>query len=124
VSGNDTPEAQLEYKAERLERDFGVLHPRRKLRAGLRRRDDYHEVTPLHAHVARERIEEIEARGFEREDAFTVLLMRGARIETVAKGAGEAVEELAAQVRAHLRKIDPTSLYEECWRGLNLMDRS
>lgn len=98
-------------KAAQIERAFGVLHPVKALRASLRRRDDpnrepYNPVTPYHRYVARQRLREIEARGFEPEDALIVLLMRGSRIEALAHAEGVDVEEVAAQVRHRLAQID------------------
>jgi predicted nucleic acid-binding protein len=114
-------------KADQLERDLGVRHPMKALYAGLRARDNYHEVTPFHSAVGRKRIAELEASGLEREDALIVLLMRGARIEAIARAAGEFVEDLAEQVKYRLRCIgqdDLEPLIGVAQRNLNLWRRA
>lgn len=101
----------FERKAEQLQRDFGVPHPLRQLRAGLRRRDD-REVTPFQGWHARKRIVELAQGGHDELDACVILLMRGARIENLAVGMGYRVNrrvnetaELVADIKAHLRGI-------------------
>jgi hypothetical protein len=120
--------ASASDKAGQLERDFGVHHPRKALPAGLRRRDDYHEVTPFHAAVGRDRLAGLGERGYDVVDSCIVLLMRGARVETLAKATGEGVEELVEEIRARL-KLQPWSgtlepMVAESQRNLNLWRRA
>lgn len=117
-------------KAAQLERDFGIPHPERRLQTALRTRDcpdrePYHPVTPFHTGVGKDRIAELEGKGFEAEDAFIILLMRGARIEALASAADELVEELAAQVRTRLHSYsDLDELIAEAQRSVNMWWRS
>lgn len=117
-------------KAAQLERDFGIPHPERRLHVALRTRDcpdrePYHPVTPFHTGVGKIRIAGLEARGFEVEDAYIILLMRGARIETLASAAGEKVDEFAAQVQKRLNGVaDLDPFIGEAQRALNMWWRS
>lgn len=119
-------------KADQIERDLGILHPLTRLAIGLRRRDNpatepYHPVTPYHETVGSERISELEDKGYERADAFIILLMRGGRIESLAAAAGEEVNELAAQVRHRLASVndaDVDPLITEAQRVLDLWRRA
>lgn len=105
--------------AEQIERDFGIPHPRRMLFARLKA-EDSREVTPFTESVGADRITEIVARGFTEEDAYVVLLMRGARREAVANAAGESVGDLVAAVRHRIRQVELEPLVGEALRTLNL----
>lgn len=122
-----------ERKAEQLQRDFGIPHPMRQLRASLRRRDD-REVTPFQGWHARKRIAEITARPGVGSlmEACIIMLMRGARVENLAVAMGYTVnrrvnetQEFVEDVKTAMRGIDwYDGLIGESQRGLDLWRRA
>jgi hypothetical protein len=110
-------------KAIALENDFGIQHPRTRMFAGLRRKDD-RDIEPLLVSVARDRIAELATRGFDEEEAMLVILMRGGRLEVLALAVKEAASELRKTLRARLKGLDQSPLIAESQRGLDLWRRA
>jgi len=110
-------------KAAQLERDFGIPRPVTLLRGGLRRRDD-RDIEPYTASVARDRLIEIAGRGHTEDEALIVLMMRGARLEVLAKALDTEAEGLRGRIKAALTKVTLGSLYGEAQRGLDLARRA
>lgn len=76
------PGLSADKKAEQLEADFGVRHPRKALKAGLAARLE-RDVTPFQRAVALRRIDALADLGYTDHEACIILLMRGARLETL-----------------------------------------
>jgi len=114
-------------KAVALERDFGIPHPLATVRQGLRNRD-HRDIEPLLVSVARDRLAELASRGFDEEESMLVLLMRGARLEVLAKAVREHASDLRATLRYRLHAAvrgDATpALIAESQRGLDLWRRA
>jgi hypothetical protein len=117
-------------KSAQLERDFGIQHPLKALRAGLRKRDD-REVTPLQVTCMRREFAELEGLGLDEDDAILVVLMGGGRIEVIAAmmfgikwDQGEDADEVEAQARYRLQGTHPEYLIPYTWRKLNLLRRA
>jgi hypothetical protein len=109
----------VDDKANQLERDFGVTHPLRRLRGGLRRRDD-RDIEPFTIQVGRDRLAELDARGFGGVDGLVVLLMRGARVEILAKAIDQEPDAVRGRVVRRIKMGDLDTHMTEALRTLNL----
>ncbi len=115
--------SQVDDKANQLERDFGVTHPMRMLRGGLRRVDD-RDIEPFTVQVGRERLLELDGRGFGGVDGLVVLLMRGARVEILAKAIGQEPDAVRGRVARRVAMGNLDDHMVEAQRTLNLSWRS
>lgn len=93
------------------------------MRGALSRYDD-RDIEPHTASVARDRIAELEARGFDDEEAMLTLLMRGARIEVLAQGVNARTADIRVTLRYRLKQgVNLAPLIVESQRGLDLWRR-
>lgn len=91
---------------------------------GALSRYDARDIEPHTSAVARDRLNELEARGFDDEEAMLTLLMRGARIEVLAQGVSAQVGDVRTTLRYRLKQgVDLAPLVAESQRGLDLWRR-